>query len=106
MRDGVERRNLGERRASQTKERGTYRLAEYRIDAIHHRLYRDNELLTDDERTVEFLWLLIRDYPRTLDKEALLSALWPRVVTSRGGDVLRAPGADHGPIAQLARAHG
>lgn len=82
MTDGADRRTLAERRAPSTKGRGIYQLAEYRIDAVHHRLFRAHELLSDDERTVEFLWLLIRDYPRTVGKDELLEALWPRVVVT------------------------
>jgi DNA-binding winged helix-turn-helix (wHTH) protein len=45
-------------------------------------LFRGHEQLSDDERTVEFIWLLIRDYPQTIGKDELLEALWPRVVVT------------------------
>jgi DNA-binding winged helix-turn-helix (wHTH) protein len=73
---------VAEQKTSPLRVRGIYRVAEHRIDAVHHRLYRGQEQLTDDERTVEFLWLLIRDYPRTVGKDELLETLWPRVVVT------------------------
>ena len=54
-----------------------YQFDRYLVDKENHKLYCDDEVISDDEKTVNLLSLLCENSPDLVSKQMLLDALWP-----------------------------
>jgi DNA-binding winged helix-turn-helix (wHTH) protein/tetratricopeptide (TPR) repeat protein len=59
-----------------------YRFGDYQLDFETSKLWRNEELVSDDDKIVQLLYLLCKGYPEVIDKQFLIDSLWPdQVVT-------------------------
>src|SRR5438045_5107077 len=57
-----------------------YEFANFRIDVAKHRLLKDGEPLPVTPKAVEILLLLAQNSGRVVEKDELMSAIWPDTV--------------------------
>jgi len=59
-----------------------YQFDSYLVDKQKRKLFNKGELLSDDEKSINLIELLCKNYPEVVDKQLLIDALWPdQVVT-------------------------
>ena len=61
-----------------SKDTTRYEFGNFRLDVEHNLLYRMEELLEPERRELALIRLLVENHPRTLTRQELMDALWPR----------------------------
>jgi DNA-binding winged helix-turn-helix (wHTH) protein/tetratricopeptide (TPR) repeat protein len=59
-----------------------YQFDNYIVDKEKRRLLHNDDVLSDDEKTISLLCLLCENYPELVDKQLLIETLWPNQVVT------------------------
>ena len=62
----------------------SYKFADYHLDLESRKLYRNNAVVSDDRKVVLLIQSLCQAYPDVVDKQLLISSLWPDQVVTDG----------------------